>query len=343
MTCIDDKNGCKGLGRSAVGYWGRSVFRRLRSEQIINKERALLQDQLSTGIRTNLWIGVNSGNICNCYKKSNTQADRKCKTCHGVINGYVPGYLKFGYETFWMSPVDSDVTLVNAEVVNDFKSSKVALAEGALEGYIESGDKIFSRVVFGSFWEYDVASYLMYEDNSSVVLEFSLDSGSNWFDISELSVLNPVSGTIRFRATLLRDNEDILSPYFEIVRARYSKVPLRVESNNGSYLFGPWILILNSKPFKNYLKSEYGDYPSIDGMSFWTSGLSYFDPNIVAGSKEELLEGPNIIFELIDGALSGTRYLCTSWQNSDPLGQVIMTQTFSMRRVDPSDPFSLVW
>ena len=345
MSCLlNNRDGCKGLGGTAVGYWGRSVFKRVQQEQEFARQRALLQDQIAgTGIRVNLWQGVTEGIRCSCYKESNKQADRKCKSCHGVIDGYIPGYLKFGYNTLWMSANDADVTLTNVEVTTDFKSAKVGLVAGALEGTIESGDKEFHRTAVGAYWEHDVASFVRIEDLSSVTVEYSLDSGSTWNDIEQLEVLNPVEGLIRFRATLSRDSSEVLTPFFEIARARYAVIDLREPRGDGTYTFGPWIRIMNSKPFKGYKKSDYGDLPSIDSMGFWTTGLSFFDDSIETGSSGELLNGPNVIFEVLDGALEHSRYVMINWQHSDPAGYKIITQTFHMRVEDPVSPYSLVW
>lgn len=344
MACLtDNRTGCNGLGSSAYGYWGRSVYKRLAEEQEFNRQRALLQDQIAgTGIRTALWIGVKSGEKCSCYKESNQQADRMCRSCYGVIDGYVPGYNKFGYETLWMNGVDTDVTLTDVEITNTFKSSKVQLTSSATTGTIESSDKAFTRSAIGSTWEYEVSSFVRIENLSSVTVEYSLDSGSTWVAISELITANPSSGVIRFRATLSRDTADVLSPLFEIIRARYATISLSGQRSDGTYDFGPHIRIMHSKPYKSYKKSEYGDRPAIDSMNFWISGLGMFNPSIAIGSPEELLNGPDVLIEILDGALAGKRYMLINWMHSDP-SATLVTQSFTLRVIDPSEPKSLIW
>ena len=341
---MDGRDGCKGLGGSAVGYWGRSIYKRIQSEQEYAKQRALLQDQITgAGIRADLWQGVSSGTTCSCYKESNRQADRKCRSCHGVIGGYIPGYLKFGYNTLWMSANDTDVTLTDVAITSEFRSAKAGLVEGALSGTVESSDKAFSRTAIGSVWETNAATFIRIQADSSVVVEYSLDSGSTWVDIDQLSVVNPSSGNIRFKVTLTRTSTDILTPFFEIVRARYATLDLSEDRGDGTYTYGPWIRVLNAKPFKGYEKSEHGDSPTITSMVLWTSGLSMFDSSIEVNSAEELLNGPNVIFEILDGALQGNRLLMLNWQHSDPGGYQVVTQTFKVRREDPVSPFALVW
>lgn len=343
---LDNRDGCKGLGGSAVGYWGRDIYKRIAAEQVFAKERALLDDMIQgTGLRVELWIGVTSGNQCSCYKKSQRAADRKCSSCHGVVDGYVPGYLKFGYNTLWMNAADGDVTLTNVEVTTLWKSSKVQLADTALVGTIESGDKSFSRTAIGSVWEFDSVDFIQIDGDSSVTVEYSLDSGSTWSSMSNLSTENPSSGSIRFRATLTRTSTDILSPLFEIVRARYSTIDLENEIEDGVYAKGPWIKILNGKPFKGYRKSEYGDLPALDGgMSFWTVGLGSFDSSIELGSRDELLSGPNVALRFLDGVLADDKkYVLLNWQHSDPGAYVLTTQTFNARVADEVGPYSIIW
>jgi hypothetical protein len=330
----------------AVGFWGRDVHCRLLAEQEHAKQRALLEAQISAGgLRAALWQSNDSGSKCACYKESNQQSDRKCKSCHGT--GVLPGYLKFGYTTVWMSVVDTDITLTNVEITTDFKSAKAILVSTALTGTIESGDKPFTRSIVGSTWAYDVASFVRIESGSSVTVEYSLNSGVTWAAIATLPTVNPAAGVIRFRATLTRSSTAVLSPLFEIVRARFERIAYSSLQSNGSYRWGPWILVLRSVPKNRYTKSEHGDIPSRTDMSFWTAGLSMFDPSIAFGSDEELIkkedEGPSDFIEILDGVGTGTRYVVIERQFSDPLGLFLVDQTFVSRMADPSGHYLLIW
>lgn len=335
--------GCDGLGRGAVGSWSRSDYQRVQAENEHGRQRALLQDQIRMGgLRMELWRGVYTGERCSCYKETTQQSDRKCKSCHG--GSYVPGYLKFGYETYWMSAVDTDVVLTDVHITNEFKSSKIELDSTAYEGTIESGDKDFTRAIVGSTWDYDVSSFVRLAEYSSVVVQYSLNSGVTWFDISTLPVTNPVSGKIRFRVTLIREALDVFSPLFEIIRARYARVALgTVLGANGEPREGPWILAMRSVPERQYVKSEQGDRPDYTGVAFWTAGLAMFDPNIEVGSDEELLTGPGVVVKLLDGAHAGDMYVVTKWKQSDPFGYIIVQQEFGLRIENPSGPYHLLW
>jgi len=341
-VCGPKRPGCMDLGHMAVGYWGRDIHSHVFGEQQLSKERALLIEQILAGsIRADLWQGVEDGVKCGCYKESNQQPDRKCSACHGV--GKVPGFFKFGYETLWMTGMDVDATLTNLRLSKNFKSAKLELVDDALSGTIESADKPFIRDVLGSTWEADYWSLVREDGVSDVVVEFSLDSGGSWSPICDLLTVNPSSGNIRFRATLTRDTANVLSPFFEVVRARYATIALSREDVGGSYRMGPWILIMREPPTTGYKKQEYGDIPLEDGLEFWTAGLSLFDPTITVGSEEEMIKGPNVLIEVLDGARAGNRYVTTTWKNSDPFGYIITSQTFKIRIADPVEPMSLVW
>lgn len=335
-------NGCNGLGTGAVGYWGRDIYMRIQADQQHAKERALLMNQIQAGgMRFDLWQDVESGQQCSCYKEINRSADDKCMACHG--RRYVPGYLKFGYETLWMSAVDTDVTFTNTEITTEFKSSKVVLSTGSLSGTVESGDKAFSRTEIGSVWEADAQTYIRIAGQSDVTVEYSLDSGGTWSGISNLATANPASGVIRFRATLTRSTAAILSPLFEIVRARYATIPVASEQPDGTFRVGPWVLLMKSVPVEKKTKNEHGDRINQDNTKMWTAGLSMFDSSIEVGSTGELIRSKHTVFKALDGVQAGTFYVMSDWMLSDPFGMIIVSQTFTARMADPSGPYYLIW
>ncbi|RLI87328.1 MAG: hypothetical protein DRP01_02145 [Archaeoglobales archaeon] len=342
VSCGPKRPGCMDLGHMAVGFWGRDIHAHVFGEQQAARERALLIEQILAGsIRANLWQGVEDGEKCGCYKEASQQPDRKCSSCYGV--GKVPGFWKFGYNTLFLTGVDTDAVLTDVRLTRNFKSSKIELTEGSLSGMIESGDKPFSRSALGSHWEVDFHTFVREIEESSVVVEYSLDSGTTWNEICTLVMANPLSGQIRFRATLSRDSATVLSPFFEVIRARYASIDLGRSGVEGNPRMGPWILVMREPPTTTYKKQEYGDLPIEDGLTMWTAGLSLFDPSITTGSTEEMVLGPNVLIEVLDGAREGSRYVTTSWKNSDPFGYIITSQEFKVRIADPVEPMSLVW
>jgi hypothetical protein len=337
----NDYTGCKGDGSTAVGYWGTDVYRRVLAEEEQARQRALLTDEVRAGgIRSELWKPVTSGDRCNCYKESNQQADRKCYTCHGI--GYVLGYRKFGYNTVWLSGSDSTATFTNIVSTIGFKSGSVQLDDDSVTGTIYSDSFTFSRTAIGSFWEYDLQTTVQEPDYSSITVEYSLNAGKTWVDISNLPTANPSSGTIRFRVTIERDSTDVLSPLFEILRARYATISLANEVGSGVYRTGPWILAMRDIPFRQVKKQDWGDIPFNSNEHFWTVGLSEFDTSITHGSDDEALTGSCFI-SFMDGIVRNTRHVITSWQNSDPFAYILVSQTFTLRIADTVGPYSLVW
>jgi hypothetical protein len=343
MGCIWlQKDGCKGFGSQAVGYWGRDIYKTILSAQVNGKELANLKDELEAGgVRAYVWKGITEGTKCSCYKYSYKASDRKCRSCHGV--SLIPGYLKFGYNTIWASPLEDDSELHDVEITNDFRSANIRLIDGKTTGYFVSADKEFSRTVFGSVWEYNVASFVRIAEYSSIVVQYSLDSGLSWTDISQLPLVNPSTGKIRFKVTLNRDDDAVLSPLFEIVRARYSEIALNRQRADGDYFDGPWIKIMKSVQKVTNTKGDWGDSVGAVGMNFWTVGMSAFDSRIEMGSDGEKLEGPNIVIEFMDGVMAGKKGVITDWALSDPRGYTVMSQSFSVRLTDGGMHQDLIW
>jgi|LSQX01.2.fsa_nt_gb hypothetical protein len=335
------KDGCKGFGGTAVGYWGREVYKRISSDNTINKNRALLEDQVQAGgIRAELWTMAETGPTCGCHKSTYSMSDRMCCTCHGF--SIVPGFVKWGYENYWLSPFDENVTLVNVELTKDFKSSKCTLMTDSVEGYLESVDFPVNKIAFGSKWEYNSSELVRIDKYSSVTCEYSTDSGITWINIEDLENNDPTDGVIRFRVTLRRDILEVLSPYFSILRVRYGDIPLGEFRGEDPHR-GPFIKVMTPVPTADFIKTESGNRSIVNNMTSWTLGLSSFDKRIESGSRDELLKGPYITLKFLDGTYKDELFNITSWSNSDPTGQIISTQTMNLRLVDEGDPYRLIW
>lgn len=121
----------------AVGYWGRSSYKRVQDEQTAGKVRALLQDKLLTrGQPAHLYLPVTTGTVCTCRKDTNQVNDRPCPQCYGT--GFVPGYARFLHETlFFTASQVSSLTItgqtLSPPVVTStgvFAPSVVGVAQG---------------------------------------------------------------------------------------------------------------------------------------------------------------------------------------------------------------------
>jgi hypothetical protein len=172
---------------SAVGYWGNSMRCRISQDQTVQKMRALLQDQLlGGGLKVDLWMSVHdvrdgevaaSGTLrCTCVKTSGEHADRRCFSCHGI--GYVPGYLKFGYNTIWVSSASPGLTLHGTQINTVLKPNRYELQNGVLSGTIETPDLLYTRELPDFTWE--ARSDGVVKDNSAagITVEFSVDHGA---------------------------------------------------------------------------------------------------------------------------------------------------------------------
>ena len=99
---------------------------------------------------------------------------------------------------------------------------------------------------------------------------------------------------------------------------------------------------MSGYPDQQYVKGEHGDAPQ-GSTSFWTSGMSMFDPDVTVGSEAELIHGPNIVVKFLDGVLAGRIYRPTSWKQSDPFGFKVVTQDFQIRESSSVEPYAYVW
>lgn len=108
----------------AIGYWGRSTYKRVVQEQTPGKVRALLQDKLlARGVSAFLYLPVTSGVACTCRKDTKQTSDRPCPECYGT--GFVPGYTRFLHETLFFTASQTD-TAAFATVLQSLSPSTLS-------------------------------------------------------------------------------------------------------------------------------------------------------------------------------------------------------------------------
>jgi hypothetical protein len=356
-----------GQPRNPVGYWGGSVRTRVKAEMTLEKTRALLESQLyGGGLRAYLWQTVIDPRLlvtpisstppiptipdgllhCSCIKASGQHADRKCRSCNGI--GFIPGYKKFGNQTLWISSITPQLVLTNCNLNVITKPNRIQLDAGSLTGTIECPDIPFIRLLRDQAWEYRNDYILSDGNNSSVVAEFSINSGVSWSPISSLSEASTPpgvnAGQIRFKVTLNRNSTSVSSPQWEILRTRFPTIDLCDR-------FGPWILVLKTVPNSRNIEDIRGVQLDSSGTNFWTAPLSYFNRQVPDQgfvdqplNKGELIIDPAFI-QFLDGVpsvLGNSRWSVMNVNWSDPFGYVTK-QVFQARQDQEQEFTSLVW
>lgn len=338
---------------SAVGYWGGNMRCRISQEQTLPKMRALLQDQLlGGGIKADLWMAVHDvrdgdqaapGTLkCTCVKASGQSADRRCSSCHGI--NYIPGYRKFGYETFWVASVSPGSTLRNVQLNTVLKPNRIELIPDALSGTIETGDLFFTRLYPDMDWNWKNDAVIKDGAHSRVNVFFSVDQGISFRPIAELVAANPGTGSIRFRIEISRTSTSIPSPLWEIFRARFPTIPVNDR-------LGPWILVLKNISADKQIQDLRGVQLDSASNNFWTAPLSLFDcsistqRNVGDGFDEANVIRDPAFIEFIEGARNARhnqRWALTNFTFSDPLGY-FMRQYFQARLAQQEEFTWLVW
>jgi hypothetical protein len=340
------------------GYWGRDLRCRIGQEATQQKIAALLNDELlSTGVRVYLWLPVHEyvkalapvnqtggdtptpGSLkCSCVKESGQHADKRCNSCHGT--DFIPGYLKFGYQTIWMASISPGWTVSNLELNTVLKPYRYQLISTAVVGSLESPDLFFTKSVSKGLWDFRNDYVLRDATNSSVTVFFSTDQGLTWYDISNLSTKNPPYGAIRFRVNLSRTSTAVSSPAWEMLRVRY---PTIAEDGRN----GPWITILKNVMTKTDSQADYGLMEE-GVLRWWTAPLSLFDCNIAAQTSIDdpinifsLIKEPAFV-EFIESVRIGQRWSVTRLNYSDSL-DFLTRQFFDSRLQQSLEATSLVW
>lgn len=338
---------------SAVGYWGRDMRCRISQEQTLPKMRALLQDQLlGGGLQAALWMSVHDvrdGDVaapgtlkCSCVKASGQHADRRCLSCHGI--NYIPGYRKFGYETLWVSSISPGLVKQNVQLNTVLKPNRLELVQSATTGSVETDDLFFTRLHPLMLWEARNDFVVKDAANSSVSAFFSVDGGVTWQPLADIEAANPTTGRIRFRIELQRASTDIVSPSWEILRARFPTIPVKGR-------LGPWILVLKTVSPDKENQDLRGAQIDSSNNAFWTGPLSMFDcsvmgqPNVGSTLDEgDMLRDPAFI-EYLEGVRSvkySQRWSLTNYAFSDPMGYFVR-QFFQARLAQQEEFTWLVW
>ena len=318
---------CKVQGsRSAVGWWGRNIERRIDSEQIPQKIRALLQDKLlSRGKKVYFWQQVDKFNPiateCSCVKDTTERADIACNSCYGTK--YMPGYVKMFHETLYVSSISTTAILTDTKVDKNIKPYRIIIDDNLLTGTIESGAIPFDNHLDYD-WDYksDIVNIL---ETNTITVEFS----TNNVDFYTISEINDVGkkptgvGNIYIRVTLVRANAQDRSPEFEIIRLRHQTKE------------EPYIKILRPQISEFPSWMPYGRRTENLGERFWTMPLDFFDDAIEKDTPAaKIVE--NSFYERVDGINTGIRFVTTKLNYNEEFG-IFTEQSFETRRAQEEE------
>lgn len=318
-------------GHATGGYWGRDIRSRISAEFVPDKVLALHYQKIQAmGLPYALWREADFVNpnlsSCSCFKDTSKQPDVPCQTCYGT--GKIPGYFKFGTVNYWVASIDPIWTLTNTIVDTNNRPNRIMLATTAITGTAVSSDLPVNMAGKLSQWEFKVDGYTRDGGaNSSILTEFSINSGATW---QTLSVLNLESSgiftQIRFRITLNRTTVNNKTPMFEIIRFRFANA-----FDIANLISEPIIRIIPTWLNEAEIKQLYGRKFEANGKRFWTLPLTFFDPTLSKETPTSRLSDDDIV-EVRYGGEVGYRYKLIDFSYSDTFG-VFTRQEMALRKV----------
>ena len=354
------------------GYWAPDPHARLEAERTPDKVKVLLEDELRANGRP-IWVwqpvlGASAGTVpCTCDKDTGPGSDFKCLSCYGMR--FIPGYQKFLTALVYFASAEfagyvgpypaaqAAFTLTGVSIDLRKKPNRLQLDAGVLSGTIVTPDKPYTNP--GSDpWEIELAAYRK-QTGDDVTLEYSTNAGGTWtaialsagplFGYRGTLTLNG-SGSIRFRVTLSRTSATPESPSFEIVRMRHVRSldanPL-LDQRKPEYQRGQILLIRTWDQEMVMRDIARGRVIDALGDRSTTAPLDFFDTTITADTPAAAFDdreaGPHPLFEYSSGVRAAQRYAMYAINIDATLDNVMSHQSFSERRIQPGELYSLVF
>ncbi|APU88882.1 hypothetical protein Rctr197k_061 [Virus Rctr197k] len=354
------------------GYWAPDPHARLDAERTADKVKVLLEDQLRTNGRP-IWVwqpvlGATAGTVpCTCDKETAPGSDFKCLSCYGMR--YIPGYQKFLTTLVYFASAEyagyvgpypaaqTAFTLTGTSIDVRKKPHRLQLNSGLLTGTIVTPDKTYTNPG-NDAWELELAAYRK-TAGDTITLEYSINAGTTWtavtltagplFGYRGALTLNG-NGNIRFRVTLTRVAATTESPSFEILRMRHIRSldanPL-LDQRMPEYQRGQILLIRTWDQEMVMRDIARGRVIDALGDRSMTAPLDFFDTTIVADTPEAAFDdreaGPHPLFEYSSGVRAAQRYAMYAINIDSTLDDVMSHQSFSERRMQPGELYSLVF
>jgi hypothetical protein len=273
--------------------------------------------------------------------------------------------LKFQHETlFWCSAeadVEDGLILTDMNLARTKKVNVVMLNDDALSGTIITQDKTFTNPRQLTY-DIQLAAFIR-ASGSSVNLEYSLDAGDNWTQVTlsqapsgQLGWRGAITGaetgtggSIRFRVTLGRMSTNDVSPAFEILRMRRVKpetVNINVLKKRDDYEAGKILLLRTWVQTQNSLDPLRGSVTAFQGDRSWTAPLDFFDTSLTAETRAVQVRdeaGPHPFYEYGGNVLEVTRFPIVKVSFNEQFTPHFTHQFFDDRRAQENEPYADVW
>lgn len=348
--------------RLAPGFWVNPWRRRMLESQP-DRVRVWQQDKLITAGKVVLLYqpvrATTPGAVrCTCLKATNQQSDRPCNTCYGTT--WAPGFTLFLHDTlFWSSAEAGTFTLTGCEIDTVIKPNRVVLSDGQLSGTIVTTAKAYANpgtapeapVEAGpTDWETQTDAAVR-SAGSTVVVEFSTDSGATWSAIAAINGAGqPVNtGTVMLRITLTRASVDDEGPAWEITRIR-RPAPERENPHiarfRDDYVTGAVLMLRTPVIQQLALDPQRGLQVGHGGDRGWTAPLDFYDLTLPREDPSTRIDddegGPHPFYEHPSGVFADRRYVMTSVSYSTELG-VFTAQSWTDRLAQGGESVWLVF
>lgn len=312
----------------AVGYWGRNPHARVVADKTVDKVTSWNLDKIMTmGLPFAVWREAAStvDNLpdCSCVKDTAKQADVPCLSCYGT--GKVPGFLKFGTRTYWMSSIDPGWVTTNIALDKVNRPFRLHLVDDQLSGTAISPAVAIDLTGKLSAWDYKIDGFTRGDPLlSNFTVEYSVDGGTVWLAMSQLNITPPTT-TIKFKLTITRTAVGVKSPMLEMIRLRFQTMAdLRKE------LSEPVIRVLETWDKNAESRTTYGNRQDSAGKRFWTMPLAFFDPTMPRETPLSRLMD-DVFIEIRFGGNIGFRFALIEFDYSDTFSE-FTRQEFGLRQ-----------
>lgn len=308
---------------SVIDEWGlgeEDLWARL-----VDRHNELLH---TGGVQAFLWQQIENGLPCTCNKEETGQVNSRCAVCNGV--GFVGGYEKFGFSTIFIA-ANTPGLVLNDLVIAKVSPWQLEIAPGKTTGTALSAVyQVTENFGFSGSLVSGQDSIRAPFTQNGIKVEYTVNGGTDWFDITNTDPLSEPALNVQFRITLSRNSEKDKSPFFQILRARFQM------------LMDTLVLISKrSFPEQRWLET-FGVRVKLDGVTWWTT------PNLGIVGQEAVLVQEDDLFEIQEGAykpqskdeeefpVSG-RFKPTNVTYVEPRGR-FLSQRFNIRMLQRDEP-----